>query len=212
MANANFSCFLDGPYGTGTREIFETEHAVLIGTGIGVTPMASILQSIATRYKTTMRSCPQCAYTWFQEMPKSLMKLKKVDFIWLNRAQKSFEWFISLLTEIEMDQTRMESSLNPHLTHFIDMHLYITSAKQKTDMNGLLLQIALDIIRKEKNKDFITGLQCKTEAGRPNWNKLFKKIAAEKKGRVKVFFCGPPALAKIVKHHCEKYKFVFVKE
>lgn len=97
----------------------------------------------------------------------------QVDFIWLNRAQKSFEWFISLLTEIEMDQALMESSLNPNLYHFIDMHMYITSAKQKTDMNGLFLQIALDLMRSKENKDLITGLQSKTEAGRPNWNKVY---------------------------------------
>ena len=45
-----FQCFIDGPYGTGTREVFDTEHAVLIGAGIGVTPMASILQSVWYRY------------------------------------------------------------------------------------------------------------------------------------------------------------------
>lgn len=39
-------CFVDGPYGTPTRQIFASEHAVLIGAGIGITPFASILQSI----------------------------------------------------------------------------------------------------------------------------------------------------------------------
>uniref|UniRef100_UPI00358E8DD0 NADPH oxidase 5 isoform X2 n=1 Tax=Myxine glutinosa TaxID=7769 RepID=UPI00358E8DD0 len=39
-------CYLDGPYGTPTRRIFLAEHAVLIGAGIGITPFASILQSI----------------------------------------------------------------------------------------------------------------------------------------------------------------------
>lgn len=42
-------CYVDGPYGTPTRQIFTSEHAVLIGAGIGITPFASILQSIMYR-------------------------------------------------------------------------------------------------------------------------------------------------------------------
>jgi NADPH oxidase 5 len=42
--------FIDGPYGAPSSHIFRAQHAVLIGTGIGVTPFASILQSIMHRY------------------------------------------------------------------------------------------------------------------------------------------------------------------
>lgn len=41
--------FIDGPFGAPTNSIFHAQHAVLIGTGIGVTPFASILQSIMHR-------------------------------------------------------------------------------------------------------------------------------------------------------------------
>ena len=30
--------------------------------------------------------------------------LRKVDFYWINRDQKSFEWFLNLLGEIENEQ------------------------------------------------------------------------------------------------------------
>lgn len=43
--------YIDGPYGTATREIFDTDHAVLVGCGIGVTPFASILQSIMYQHQ-----------------------------------------------------------------------------------------------------------------------------------------------------------------
>ena len=43
--------FIDGPYGAPASDIFRAEHAVLIATGIGVTPFSSILQSIMCRYK-----------------------------------------------------------------------------------------------------------------------------------------------------------------
>ncbi len=72
---------MDGPFGTSTREIFESEHVVLIASGIGVTPYASILQSIASRYLKMKRSCPNCQHTWYDESAQSAstsMKLKLV--------------------------------------------------------------------------------------------------------------------------------------
>ena len=74
-------CYVDGPYGTATREIFETEHAVLVGAGIGVTPMASILQSVMYRYKESKRTCPNCRHEFYGSIPESAMKLKKVSSI-----------------------------------------------------------------------------------------------------------------------------------
>ena len=41
--------YIDGPNGAPASDIFDAEHAVLIATGIGVTPFASILQSIMHR-------------------------------------------------------------------------------------------------------------------------------------------------------------------
>jgi NADPH oxidase len=37
---------VDGPYGAPAEDVFESEVAVLIGTGIGVTPWASVLKHI----------------------------------------------------------------------------------------------------------------------------------------------------------------------
>ena len=42
---------VDGPFGSPSSNIYRAEHAVLVGTGIGVTPFASILQSIAFRWE-----------------------------------------------------------------------------------------------------------------------------------------------------------------
>ena len=41
---------------------------------------------------------------------------------------------------------------------------------------------------------------------------VFQKLAAEKKGRVSVFYCGPPTITKILKAKCAKYKFEFRRE
>ena len=50
--------------------------------------------------------------------------------------------------------------------------MYITSALGRTDVKGLGLQMALDLIHKEKNIDLITGLKTRTQTDSPNWDKV----------------------------------------
>ncbi|XP_029697200.1 NADPH oxidase 5 isoform X3 [Takifugu rubripes] len=203
----NIKCYVDGPYGTPTRQIFASEHAILIGAGIGITPFASILQSIMYKYRRRKQNCPNCNYSWCENLKDSDMKLRKVDFIWINRDQKSFEWFVSLLTKLEMDQADEEPE-----GRFLEMHMYMTSALSKNDMKAIGLQMALDLLAKKEKRDSITGMRTRTQPGRPDWGKLFQKVSEEKKGKVHVFYCGSPALAKVIKAQCEHYKFNFYKE
>ncbi|XP_077425226.1 NADPH oxidase 5 [Vanacampus margaritifer] len=203
----NIKCYVDGPYGTPTRQIFASEHAVLIGAGIGITPFASILQSIMCRYRRRKQNCPNCDYSWCENIKDNEMKLRKVDFIWINRDQKSFEWFVSLLTKLEMDQADGELE-----GRFLEMHMYMTSALCKNDMKAIGLQMALDLLAKKEKRDSITGLRTRTQPGRPEWAKVFQKVSEENKGKVHVFYCGSPALAKVIKAQCEHFGFNFYKE
>ena len=61
---------------------------------------------------------------------------------------------------------------------------YVTSALQRTDMKAVALQLALDILHKREQRDLVTGLKSRTNAGRPNWNKVFTKLRQERKGQV----------------------------
>ena len=70
--------YVDGPYGAPAEHFYEAEHAVLISSGIGVTPFASILQTIMLRYKSASHTCPNCDYSWVGNVPFSLRKLRKV--------------------------------------------------------------------------------------------------------------------------------------
>lgn len=65
-----------------------------------------------------------------------------MDFFWINREQRSFEWFVSLLSQLEMEQAEMGGALE----RFLDLHMYITSALKKTDMKAVGLQMALDLL------------------------------------------------------------------
>lgn len=50
--------------------------------------------------------------------------------------------------------------------------MYMTSALGKNDMKAIGLQMALDLLAKKEKKDSITGLQTRTQPGRPDWNKV----------------------------------------
>ena len=198
---------IDGPYGSPTSHIFYTEHAILIGTGIGVTPFASILQSIMFRYMKAKLTCPSCNHSWSDPIPPNIMNLKKVDFMWINRHQKSFEWFVSLLSELEITQAMLHEQ-----DRFLDIHMYVTSALDKSDMKAIGLQLALDLMHEKEKRDLITGLKTRTNPGRPDWDCFFREMANQRKGRVTVFFCGPPQLGRIIQSHCIPFGFAFKKE
>lgn len=123
-----------------------------------------------------------------------------MDFFWINRDQHSFEWFVNLLSQLEMEQAELGITME----RFLEMHMYITSALQKNDMKAVGLQLALDLL--------ITGLKTRTNAGRPNWDKVFKQLQDKKKGKITVFYCGPPQLARILRYKCDQFGFCFRKE
>lgn len=208
IARNPLSVRIDGPYGSPSSHIFRAQHAVLVAAGIGVTPFASILQSIMYRYYQARSTCPQCSHCWVEKLPSSVMKLRKVDFIWINRTQQSLEWFVRLLSDLEAEQ----ALLGDVLEHFLDVHIYITSALSRTDMKAVGLQLALDLLHEKDKRCLISGLKSRTQPGRPDWEKVFQGIKEQKKGKVTVFYCGPPALSEILRDHCNRHKFSFRKE
>ena len=160
------------------------------------------------RYLDIKHTCPSCSYSWTNKIEGSMFNLKKVDFIWINRDQKSFEWFVNLLSQLEAEQQEQGGEMS----RFLDMHMYVTSALQKSDMKAVALQMAFDLVYEKENRDLVTGLKSRTHAGRPNWNKVFTKLKEQNKGEITVFYCGNPVAGKIIKEHCTKFDFKFRKE
>ncbi|XP_072789977.1 NADPH oxidase 5 isoform X2 [Taeniopygia guttata] len=164
--SCSVKCFLDGPYGSPSRRIFTSEHAVLIAAGIGITPFASILQSIMFRYRRRKQSCPSCHFSWSEERCDEEMTLRKVDFIWITRDQQHLQWFLGLLAKLETEQAELEPGGN-----FLELQLYMTSALGCGDVRALGLQLALELLAAREQRDSISGLRSRTRPGRPHWDK-----------------------------------------
>jgi len=173
-----------GPYGTPSARALRSKCVVLVAAGIGVTPFASILQSIAHRAQQ-----------------KQKLPFEKAYFVWLNRGQRSFEWFSQLLDHIEKLQ----------LHKVLETHIYMTDAKINA-VTGLA-KIGMDLDQKKTRKDLTTGLRSRTNFGRPDWDTLFSEISSQHGVRsVNVFFCGPDELGRSIKRAATRFGFRFRKE
>lgn len=95
---------IDGPYGAPATHIFDSRNAVLIGAGIGVTPFASVLESVVMRANDAATEPPP---------------LRTLHFFWLNRDLYSFEWFAELLAALERTDRR----------RLVATHLFLTGER-----------------------------------------------------------------------------------
>jgi len=188
---------IDGPYGAPAEDVFENEIAILIGTGIGVTPWASILKNI-----------------WhLRGGPNPPKRLKRVEFIWVCKDTTTFEWFQSLLQSLE-EQSMEAAEASGAGTEFLRIHTYLT---QRLDIDATT-NIYLNAVGAPK--DPLTALSSLTNFGRPDFRRLFadmrdgirdgsymgglKEHSAGAKGRtdVGVYFCGPNIAAGEIRKAC----------
>ena len=169
---------IDGPYGTCADDVFKYPKVVLIGAGIGVTPYSSILKHIWN----IMKNC-------------DTMRLQKVYFFWIAPSIDTFEWFGHLLKSLEIQM------IKKNMSHFLEYKLYLTRGWSNREAK----QIARN---HNETYDLFTGLEQKTNYGRPNFDLFFKELAQKatqgQREKVGVFFCGPPSFSTELHKICNK--------
>lgn len=199
---------IDGPYGAPAEDVFENEIAVLIGTGIGVTPWASILKNI-----------------WhLRNGPNPPTRLRRVEFIWVARDTTSFEWFQTLLSSLEQQSQEAASVPGSNGIEFLRIHTYLTQRLDAdTAQNIVLNSVGADL-------DPLTELKSRTNFGRPDFNKLFTGMRdgilnrsylsgteGNMQTKIGVYFCGPNVAARSIRKAAKSattkdVKFSFWKE
>lgn len=92
---------LDGPYAGSTTRAWSYPHCIFVAGGIGVTPFASLLQSIVRRFKSSMTKCSKCSHLNCSQLPASIGKLKHVVTLFLN-ASKMFRFNITQFDRSDM--------------------------------------------------------------------------------------------------------------
>ena len=94
-----------------------------------------VLQLLANRFLDIKHTCPSCRQSWTDKIEGSMFNLRKVDFIWINRDQKSFEWFVDLLSHLEAEQQEHGGELG----RFLKMQSTLIST-----FNFLIFQVPRD--------------------------------------------------------------------
>jgi len=172
---------IDGPYGAPAEDVFDNEIAILIGTGIGVTPWAAILKNI-----------------WhMRNGPNPPTRLRRVEFIWVCKDTTSFEWFQVLLSSLEAQSQEAASRPGNNGNEFLRIHTYLTQKLDIDTANNIVLNsVGSDV-------DPLTELKSRTQFGRPDFGKLFTGIRegildrtylsgleGDVRTNVGVYFCG----------------------
>jgi len=185
---------IDGPYGAPAEDVFENEIAILIGTGIGVTPWASILKNI-----------------WhLRNGPNPPTRLRRVEFIWVCKDTTSFEWFQTLLSSLEQQSFDASGRPGSSGSEFLRIHTYLTQKLDAdTAQNIVLNSVGASV-------DPLTELKSRTNFGRPDFTRLFHTmrdgildrtylsgLEGNMKTTVGVYFCGPNVAARDIKKACK---------
>lgn len=111
---------IDGPYNAPCQTYSSFRDVILVGSGIGITPGASVLRSIL-RYKWSKGFYPDT-----------------VRFAWVLRQSEaqSFAWFIELLVDLmaQVKADRENGVVAPG--HYLQINLYVTGAKKIVEGQG----------------------------------------------------------------------------
>ncbi|WP_161599260.1 EF-hand domain-containing protein [Reinekea blandensis] len=144
--------------------------------------------------------------TPFASVIHSLTKTEKSNpetlyFHWLNRSQASYDWFLSMLSQAESRLGQDRLQVTNHLTSLA------------LNLSNVLLQIAFSAYRQQHGQDPITGLRATTEAGRPDWARIFSELRLKHPDTtIHVYFCGPKGLGKSIRQHAKLQGLCFHEE
>jgi NADPH oxidase len=204
--------YIEGPFSTCTSYIFDCEHVVLIGGGIGITPYISALKNLIHQLREERCICSKCGAANYNKKKLNSRKLKKVDFIWINRDVGNFSWFLNTLDEFEAEQeSYLNSTENSQeiRSRYLDIHLYCTSIRRNKEMLGHLpYDLVANMHEIIQHEDMLTQLRTPTHVGRPPWKLLFAKFKAEHRS-THVFFTGNKIMGEEIKEYCDEHGFAF---
>ncbi|XVF46435.1 hypothetical protein PTKIN_Ptkin03bG0026600 [Pterospermum kingtungense] len=197
------SIFIKGPYGAPAQNYKKYDILFLIGLGIGATPFISIIKDLLSRINPS-----ECLMKdGCVKAPKKYPE--RAYFYWVTREQGSFDWFKGVMDDIaEFDKKKI-----------IEMHNYLTSVYEEGDARSALIGMVQKIQQAKNGLDIVSESRITTHFARPNWRKVFSKMAdTHQSSRIGVFYCGSATLTKVLKNLCHEFsletstRFQFHKE
>nr|XP_043606808.1 respiratory burst oxidase homolog protein C-like [Erigeron canadensis] len=211
---------IDGPYGAPAQDYKKYDVVLLVGLGIGATPMISIVKDIVNNMKAKQKEDEAMENGTSSSLgtPAPLLKkntsndfnTRKAYFYWVTREQNSLEWFKGVMNDVaETDQQGV-----------IEMHNYCTSVFHEGDARSAFIAMLQSLAYAKNGLDVVSGSRVKSHFAKPNWKSVYERIARNHpdQRRIGVFYCGAPGLVKELKQHASYFshnrttKFDFHKE
>lgn len=171
---------IDGPYGAPTQDYKSYDVVLLVGLGIGATPMISVVKDIVNNMKAMDEegnaleegaSGPSSLTTPKRSSAagsgRHNFRTRRAYFYWVTREQGSFDWFKNVMNEVaEMDHKGV-----------IEMHNYCTSVYEEGDARSALITMLQSLNHAKNGVDVVSGTRVKSHFAKPNWRTVYKRIA-----------------------------------
>lgn len=158
---------IDGPYGAPAQDYKQYDILLLVGLGIGATPLISILKDVMNNIKQQKETEEGAVESCVQGHKTKHFATTRAYFYWVTREQGSFEWFKGVMNEVsENDKEGV-----------IELHNYCTSVYEEGDARSALIVMLQSLQHAKNGVDIVSGTCVKTHFARPNWRNVFKHVA-----------------------------------
>ncbi|PON81189.1 Respiratory burst oxidase [Trema orientale] len=181
---------VDGPYGAPAQEYKQYDVILLIGLGIGATPMISILKAVLNDVQQYKEIEDRMIKSRVKSNKSKHNAMKKAYFYWVTREPGSFQWFMDLMNEVaEKDNFGV-----------IELHNYCTSVYEEGDARSAWITMLQSLYYAKHRVDIVSRTRVKTHFAKPNWYRVFEHLARKHiNKRIGVFYCGSPVIKKELK-------------
>lgn len=190
MAQGNYiprmpKLLIDGPYGAPAQDYKKYDVLLLVGLGIGATPLISIVKDVVNNIKEQKEIEDGITEGGPRTDRRKPFATKRAYFYWVTREQGSFEWFRGAMNDVaEYDKDGV-----------IELHNYCTSVYEEGDARSALITMLQSLQHAKNGVDIVSGTRIRTHFARPNWRNVYKHVALKHPNeRVGVFYCGTHAL------------------
>ncbi|KAI9162038.1 hypothetical protein LWI28_023166 [Acer negundo] len=181
---------IDGPYGAPSRDYKTYDVVLLIGLGIGATPMISIVKDIINNIQTkenNSESALENGDSSSKSVAPSTFRTTKAYYYWVTKNQQSFNWFKEIMNEAaEADEKEV-----------IELHNYCSSVFKEGDARSAIISMLQTLHHAKNGVDVVSETRVKSHFAKPNWREVYRNIAnCHPHSTIGVFYCGPPAAIK----------------
>jgi hypothetical protein len=218
---------IDGPHAAPTQHVAESNTVVVIGAGIGVTPVAATLKSVVF-------------YRWRRAFGKCYPAHAHFSWLCSWTHVPSFRWVALLMKQAHDEVVHMRRVNNDMKDKRFSIHVYITSypdpappqssvpriedpesrlafwgsshAMENEQESGLVkhaskfsVEDLYELLINPRPGSVSLG-DITVTRGRPDWSQVFEPVHERTSSEdVAVTFCGNPAIADALRNTCNEY-------